>query len=393
MPPPAETHQALSRPLLALTGVMLVVAGALAWSTWSTNRLVATFVPQVQAAMQARLTVTQAHLWLEEIVSGDAGEDAGEVWRLLDSAEADLEALLQGAPRGDLVVLPVEDPLLRQHVEAALHSAQEFRRVGMQRVGTELAGAGSDLDLRFDRVYEDFDAMMALVATELHDVVDAAMRRFVLLQSALVVLVLAMFAAVILLLRRKEHSERDAHFRQLQATLDEVERNRQALEKQHRLQSALVDLNGRLQGVEDAGELATRFLRFLAEHAGVHAAACWAVDGSKRLVRLAGHAEPASRHAVAEQPMDAGVPGHVARSGQPAAFDVPDGYWRVASGLGESRPGHVRVLPVLHDGRVLAVAELAWLHGPGEETLRLLDASLAPLSARLNVALRAGVAA
>ncbi len=45
------------------------------------------YAPLVDAAMEIKLEATTAHLWFEEIISGDRFVDIDEVWKHLDQAK------------------------------------------------------------------------------------------------------------------------------------------------------------------------------------------------------------------------------------------------------------------------------------------------------------------
>ncbi len=59
-------------------------------------RMTARHTPQIDAMMEIKLEATGAHLWFEEIISGDKAADMTEVWRLIDTADWFLLALLEG---------------------------------------------------------------------------------------------------------------------------------------------------------------------------------------------------------------------------------------------------------------------------------------------------------
>ena len=57
-----------------------------------------------------------------------------------------------------------------------------------------------------------------------------------------------------------------------------------------------------------------------------------------------------------------GLAGQVAKTGAGKLFDsIPQGYIEVFSGLGESTPNYLAILPILKDKEVMGVIELAFL--------------------------------
>ena len=64
--------------------------------------------------------------------------------------------------------------------------------------------------------------------------------------------------------------------------------------------------------------------------------------------------------------------------------DVPDDYIRISSGLGEATPLNIVVLPVIFEGEVKAVIELASFHRFNEIHLSLLDQLTETIAIVLN---------
>lgn len=60
-----------------------------------------------------------------------------------------------------------------------------------------------------------------------------------------------------------------------------------------------------------------------------------------------------------------GIPGQVAKDKKILCLDnVPEGYIKVVSGLGSSSPRYLIVAPIIHDGKTLAVLEMAMFEKP-----------------------------
>ena len=72
-------------------------------------RITARHAPQIDAMMEIKLETTHAHLWFEEIISGDKTEDMSEVWGHIDSADWYAKALLEGNESEEGKFLPLKD--------------------------------------------------------------------------------------------------------------------------------------------------------------------------------------------------------------------------------------------------------------------------------------------
>lgn len=417
---PERSATRLSRLHVIMLVVMVGVAAMLAWTTWSARELVRTFIPQIEASAVARLAVTEAHLWLEEIVSGDAGEDPQKVWDRIALARASLAALADGGSDTLADVRPLSDAGARDETAAALRVLATFEELARIRVSgaltrTETAeitvpgeedgaaaapdaavadvaptpvagtGVGTDIDARFDQVFEEFISATDRLETRLNEVVDRELATFTLIQMVLIVVVVVLFGAVFYLLRRKEAMEQDAHLDSLRASYAQLEQSQRELARQNQLRGALVQLGERLQGLDRPRDIARVALDTLCADCGAQAGACWSNRPGTGLVRLAGHALPEERAGIVELEEGEGLVGRVALDGQPIAIDIPSDYFPISSGMGRTPAPHLRVLPLIHDGTTVAVLELAFLHAPDADVAALLEAAAPAVAVRLHL--------
>jgi len=62
------------------------MASAMAYSFYLGRDIAERYTPLVDASMEIKLEATTAHLWFEEVISGDRTVDINEVWRYLLNA-------------------------------------------------------------------------------------------------------------------------------------------------------------------------------------------------------------------------------------------------------------------------------------------------------------------
>lgn len=427
---PAIAGPRFSRIHAVVLVAMCLVVGMLAWTTWSARSLVLAFVPQVNAAMQSRISVTEAHLWLEEIVSGDTSEDPQQVWDKIAEANWYLTAMLKGGERGDTRYLAVTDPVLRADLLAAESTLLEFERLARERVANAGASAsraaeaadaaellaggpepasgilpadaspavadalagfavGSDIDEQFDQAFARYFANVQAAESHLGGVIDASLRAFVVTQLVLMAAVAALFGWIVWLLQRKEAMDRSAHVSSLQASLDRLAQSQRELERQNALRGAMVEISDGLQGVEAPAEIARIALDLLCVRSGACVGICWSYRAGEGLSRLAARALPAERQSLVFLEDGEGLAGRVARDQQPLRIDVPSDYLPVASALGAAPAPHLRVLPLVHDRVTVGVMELAFLSPPEDGIAELLVNAAPAVAVRLHLAQRA----
>lgn len=369
--------------LLVMSAVIIV----LAVSTWHTDRLVRTFTAQIDAIMTVRLQITESHLWLEEIVSGDDSESEAGVFVLLDQAALLLQRLSgKGRDRDD----PIEMHEQRLHSELTVTSGAltTFRRLARERLDGNDGAVGSALDQRFDDTYEGLQESLMSLETDLQDVMQRSLQRFVLQQTLLIVALAAVFAWILILLRRKEQQDQDEHVRDLHNSFAELERSRAELARQNARRALIMQVSDNLQGIEDAERMADILLQFLCREGNAPAAAFWINDPEEGLEPLTGYALDTDHFNASREDMNDGPVGQAVRLAKPVVMDVPGRYLLISSASGEAAPAHIRVLPLVHDSVVVAVAEFAWFAVPDEDILNLFETVLASVAVRFQLVLR-----
>ncbi|SCA55964.1 putative Methyl-accepting chemotaxis sensory transducer [Candidatus Terasakiella magnetica] len=112
--------------------------------------------PLGDAAMEVKLTATQAHLIFEEIMSGDAGEDITQVWKLLDETLWYTDAILKGGTNDEGTFVASQSEAVIAKMNAVRTSVLEFITSAKERYGqlNAHAGTGSNADQEFDKLYE-----------------------------------------------------------------------------------------------------------------------------------------------------------------------------------------------------------------------------------------------
>jgi signal transduction histidine kinase/HAMP domain-containing protein/CheY-like chemotaxis protein len=157
---------------------------------------------------------------------------------------------------------------------------------------------------------------------------------------------------------------------QMIATLRETTR---ANQEQDWLKTNLARISGLMQGQRDLNAVARLIMSeltpvvtaqcgafFLAEAAEVTSARKAYPDGRARLRMIAGYGHPGGTRDGEVFAFGETLVGQAASEGSRIHLtDVPAGYVRISSALGSAPPAELVVLPVLFEGRVLAVIELA----------------------------------
>lgn len=174
--------------------------------------------------------------------------------------------------------------------------------------------------------------------------------------------------------RRDEVGTLTRAFNQMVGNLRQT--NRKA-EEQTWLQSNLAEFGQLVQGQRQLEVFSRSILSHLAPLVNAQQATFYVLDTEQSpnvLKLLSSYAYQERKQLSNQFQLGEGLVGQCALEKQRITLtDVPADYIRIRSGLGESAPLNIVVLPILFDGQVVAVLELASLHRFTKLQLSLLD--------------------
>ncbi|MEO8620801.1 MAG: HAMP domain-containing protein, partial [bacterium] len=157
-----------------------------------------------------------------------------------------------------------------------------------------------------------------------------------------------------------ELDELKSNLNQMIANLKETtERN----QEQDWLKTNLAKFSRMMQGQKDLESVSRLIMSELTPLVSAHHGAFFIMDneaGTPTLRLIASYAYRARKHVANRFAIGEGLVGQAALEKQPILLqNVPDDYIQITSGLGEAPPRNIIVLPVLFEGEVKAVIELA----------------------------------
>ena len=179
--------------------LMAVIIGTAYYTYAIGSRMSKVHTPLIDAAMEIKLTATTAHLWFEEIISGDRHETLEGVLDLLDQSDWYARAMLSGDKNIEGTYVPLKDDILRQNIEEVRHKIAAFRDITKQRWETrQESGIGSDIDQRYDALFKDFVSQADRVETGLQGLIRKDLDTFKIIFTTLFItaLLLTMVASM-----------------------------------------------------------------------------------------------------------------------------------------------------------------------------------------------------
>jgi CheY-like chemotaxis protein/signal transduction histidine kinase len=149
------------------------------------------------------------------------------------------------------------------------------------------------------------------------------------------------------------------------------------------LKNAQAGLSEELRGELDPDSVAKRSLAFLAERTDAVLGLFYSLGSNGVLAMSASHALP-DRDVRVEFRLGEGLVGEAAQKDGVTCIDgLPDSYFHIRSGLGETVPRSIALVPLVHGEQVIGLIELAFLREVRGAERELLDVSRPILSSVL----------
>jgi signal transduction histidine kinase/CheY-like chemotaxis protein/HAMP domain-containing protein len=139
----------------------------------------------------------------------------------------------------------------------------------------------------------------------------------------------------------------------------------QASQDQDWLKTNLASIGSMLQGHRDLEVVAELIMEELAPLLGAQHGTFFLTEdlegeGERQLRLIAGYGLRADKDAPIQYRIGQSLIGQVARSKRPIVVDeIPQGYIRISSGLGDAPPANLAIMPIMFEDQVLGVMELA----------------------------------
>src|ERR1700743_3166473 len=149
----------------------------------------------------------------------------------------------------------------------------------------------------------------------------------------------------------------------INAMVESLRHSTQANQQQDWLKSNVARLSGLMQGHRDLAAVADLIMDELAPLVAAQHGTFFRselADDETRLRLIAGYGLRADKDAPLQYRLGQSLIGQVAQSARSMIIsDLPEGYVKISSGLGEASPTNLAILPILFEDRVLGVIELA----------------------------------
>lgn len=183
----------------------LIIVCAMVFSFLVGKKMIEKYTPLIDAVMEIRLEATTAHLWFEEIISGDAFEDMDIVKNHFEQSLWYATAMLEGGENSEGIFLPLTNPILRKEIEEVRGKIQRLQKITEQRFKSKQdSGIGTVNDQLYDSVFRDLSYQSDMVESKLQAEMEKQLQILRLLHYFTISLGVISVIAILLIVHRFE---------------------------------------------------------------------------------------------------------------------------------------------------------------------------------------------
>lgn len=150
--------------------LFLFILSMLIWLIFKANYIATTYSSRVIALNEINIETTAAHLWFEELLSGDTNIEISTVFTHIKTAKKFSQALK--LKNNSLNISALDKPTQLKHLDDVIVLLKEFDRLAVERYEhNKISKPGTSIDQNFDSVFllmiKESNTLKALIKDEL----------------------------------------------------------------------------------------------------------------------------------------------------------------------------------------------------------------------------------
>ncbi len=158
--------------VIMVLAIIITSYGFISFSFGIAFRMTTLYTPMQNAMLNLQVEATKAHLWFEEIISGDETEKYVTVEHHIDAAIGYARVLLDGGDLKQTRYLAVEDPGVESDLRYILNQLLSFQQIIQKRYAhAATSGIGSSYDQQLDAHFANLIKRSNLVIDKLASVI------------------------------------------------------------------------------------------------------------------------------------------------------------------------------------------------------------------------------
>ena len=154
--------------------------------------------PLVDAIMDVKYETTTAHLWLEEILSGDKNEKIDVVKKHIKNAKWYIDAMLNGGENYKGVFIALSNLRLRESIHELDKDLNEYERISLLRYSHSVdAKAGTPMDQEFDAHFDKIINSADIIELGIEEIIREELEKYKKLEVVLISITLVSLVIII----------------------------------------------------------------------------------------------------------------------------------------------------------------------------------------------------
>lgn len=157
------------------------------------NKMTAKHSVLINAAMEAKLELTIAHLCLEKLTSGDKRVQISQINNNIIQARWYLNAIINGGKNKEGLFLAIDKDLssIRTNIQEALMLTNDLEKLTYKRLtNISISSPGSASDIKYDAVFDKTILKIDTVESELQNIIAKELMSYLLIRDILILIII-----------------------------------------------------------------------------------------------------------------------------------------------------------------------------------------------------------
>lgn len=185
-----------------LISVMLLIITSMTYILIVDKQLNKKHSPLIVAAEEIKLQTALAHLWFEEIISGDTVKTYDDVLRHIELAQWYTNSIIEGGTNDEMTIVPIKDTLLQKEIIQVQEKLEEYKEITLERwTHKNVSEIGSAIDQKYDEIFEAFQQKASLVEHNIRNYTVEKRHNSHTVQLFLIIVSFLLFITIIIIIR------------------------------------------------------------------------------------------------------------------------------------------------------------------------------------------------
>jgi len=180
------------------------------------NMISEKYSPLVDAAMDIKLEATKSHLYLEELLYGEATKTIDEILDYIAEAKWYANAMLNGGINHEGTFLPLHNLAMREKVKNILIGLDKFEKLTLVRYKQKDSSNNTKLHHKYNIEFQHFIKDCDAVEAQIQIFMKSELYRFNLLKIFLIFLSIVTLTATVIIVRLYEKRRKVSENKQLE---------------------------------------------------------------------------------------------------------------------------------------------------------------------------------